>query len=150
MVKSIVYRAPRIIMILMAAAITAHFVVPGPVLIAQPYTYSGYVLIALGTAVMLWAWGLFKRAKTPLPSNEKPSTFVDTGPYRFTRNPMYLGMVAIVTGSAVAMATVPGLIASATFFMIMNYWTIPLEERSMEATFGEQYREYKKQVRRWL
>ena len=150
MVKSIVYRPPRIVMILLGAAITAHFIVPGPVLIAQRYSYSGYVLIALGTAVMLWAWGLFKRAKTPLPSNEKPGAFVVTGPYRFTRNPMYLGMVAILTGSAVTIATLPGFIATVVFFMIINYWIIPLEERSMEATFGEQYLEYKKQVRRWL
>ena len=150
MVKSIVCRAPRIIMILMGAAITAHFIVPGPMLIAQPYSYSGYVLIALGTAVMLWAWGLFKRAKTPLPSNEKPSVFVVTGPYRFTRNPMYLGMAIILTGSAIAMATLPGFIAALVFFMIINYWIIPLEERSMEATFGKQYLEYKKRVRRWL
>ncbi|MFC1476719.1 methyltransferase family protein [Fibrobacterota bacterium] len=131
MVKSIVYRAPRIIMILMGAAITAHFIAPGPVLIAQPYSYSGYVLIALGTAVMLWAWGLFKRAKTPLPSNEKPTTFVAAGPYRFTRNPMYLGMAAIVTGSAVAMATIPGFTAALAFFMIINYWIVPLVEENM-------------------
>lgn len=150
MVKSIVYRAPRIVMILLGSAITVHFVVPGPVLIAQPYSFSGYFLIALGTAVMLWAWGLFKRVKTPLPSNEKPSAFVVDGPYRFTRNPMYLGMAAILTGSAIAMATLPGFIAAVAFFMIMNYWIIPLEERSMEATFRKQYVDYRKRVRRWL
>ena len=150
MIESVVYRPPRVVMILLGAAIGANYIAPGPVLIPQPYSYIGYPLFALGIAVMLWSWGLFKKAKTPLPPNEKPSTFIVAGPYRFSRNPMYLGMMAIITGAAVVMATIPGFIAAAIFFTVINYWIIPLEEKSMETTFGMQYLKYKDRVRRWL
>ena len=63
---------------------------------------------------------------------------------------MYLGMVIILTGVAVLLGSITPFLVPAGFFITMNVVFIPDEERAMEETFGEQFLDYKKRIRRWL
>ena len=86
---------------------------------------------------------------SPLPI--KPTTaIVATGPYRFTRNPMYVGLAALYLGITLWVDSLwPVLFLPAVLFMIQRF-VIAREERYLEAKFGDQYRGYKARVRRWI
>lgn len=110
----------------------------------------GYLLIALGIALPVWGARIFKRVETNIIPYKSPDKLVTEGPFRFSRNPMYLGMILVLTGTAVRVGALEGLYFVALFFAVANWWYIPFEEGKMSAIFGEQFTDYKKQVRRWL
>ena len=71
-------------------------------------------------------------------------------PYTYTRNPMYLGLAAILFGFALFFGSPTMLIAPVLFFLVIDRMLIPEEEATMERLFGEQYVDYKRRVQRWL
>jgi len=75
---------------------------------------------------------------------------VAEGTYKFTRNPMYLGVTIALLGAAIFFGNALSFLSPLIFFLIMNYYFVPREEKLMENIFGKKYLEYKKQVRRWL
>jgi len=75
---------------------------------------------------------------------------VQDGFYRFSRNPMYLGMLLILTGIGIWLGNVLALLLAPAFIGIMTHWYIVREEQLLEARFGDQYRAYRQRVRRWL
>ncbi len=131
-------------------AVGLHFVIPIVKFIRTPYNYTGILLLGIGIWLNIWADKLFKKKGTTVNSFEKSSFFIEEGPFRFSRNPMYLGMVIILTGVAVLLGSITPFLVPAGFFITMNVVFIPDEERAMEETFGEQFLDYKKRIRRWL
>jgi protein-S-isoprenylcysteine O-methyltransferase Ste14 len=110
----------------------------------------GVLLVVLSLALLASAMISFRRARTsPVPI--KPTTaIVETGPYRFTRNPMYVGLAALYLGVTLWVDSLwPILFLPIALFMIQRF-VIAREERYLEAKFGDQYRGYKARVRRWL
>jgi len=75
---------------------------------------------------------------------------VVTGFYRFTRNPMYLGMVLVLIGWSIYLGSPLAIIGVVGFVLVMNHIQIKPEEIAMEAQFGQDYLEYKNTVRRWV
>ena len=143
-------RPPTIARALMMVAFALHAIVFG---LAAPFGRSmagGALLMAAGFVWMAWAWWHFRRAATPLPPTARPTMLVDEGPYRFGRNPMYLGMTVMMLGLGLA-AGVPFMaIAALNFVAIVAAVHIPHEEASMRRTFGGWYSDYAASVRRWL
>ncbi|MBY0423628.1 MAG: isoprenylcysteine carboxylmethyltransferase family protein [Parvularculaceae bacterium] len=144
---------PPIILLLFGAAMyagaryapTAPFDFPGR-------TALGAALALIGLATTAVAVGLFRRARTtvnPLaPSNAE--RLVVGGVYRLTRNPMYLGMLIVLLGLFFLFAEGLNIILPALFVITLTELQIKPEEKALEAKFGEDYRAYKKRVRRWL
>ncbi len=81
---------------------------------------------------------------------EEATALVTVGIFRFTRNPMYVGMFLMVFGSAFLMGSVGALIPLLIFMLIIRFNFVAGEERFMEAAFGQQYLDYKSKVRRWI
>ena len=110
----------------------------------------GALLCVAGAAMMLAATGLFRRLGTNvLPS--RPTTHIaTTGPYRWTRNPMYLGMTFIYAGLAIGFDGPVALALLPLVLIAIQTQVIAREERYLEAKFGDDYRRYKAEVRRWL
>lgn len=79
-----------------------------------------------------------------------PSTLVTTGPYRYSRNPIYLGVVLILLGFAIAFVSITVLICAITVFTFFWRFFVRWEEKKLEEAFGEEYLAYKTRVRRWL
>jgi protein-S-isoprenylcysteine O-methyltransferase Ste14 len=94
----------------------------------------------------------FRRAKTTInPMKAKnASSLVTGGVYRFTRNPMYLGMVLVLIGWAVFLASPITLIFVPLFVLYINRFQITAEERVLTSIFGSEYAEYKNRVSRWV
>lgn len=107
-------------------------------------------LIAPGVGLLLAASGLFRRAGTDVKPWKTATALVDSGVYRFTRNPMYLGMALLYAGLAFAFASAGALLLLPVVIGIIQTQVIAREERYLETKFGDVYREYKQRVRRWI
>lgn len=111
---------------------------------------STLALVGVGVS-MVGVWS-FKRAETtvnPL-KPETTSALVNSGVYRFTRNPMYLGFLMMLLGWAVFLANTLAAIGPPGFVWYMNRFQIIPEERALAARFGEAFWAYAERVRRWL
>jgi protein-S-isoprenylcysteine O-methyltransferase Ste14 len=78
------------------------------------------------------------------------TTIVDTGPYRFTRNPIYLGIFLGLVGLAIAFDSLWPLVTLVPFTLVIRYGVVAREEAYLERKFGHAYRRYRSRVRRWL
>lgn len=107
-------------------------------------------LIALGAALVLWCGWEFRRAGTPLMPFVEPTALVARGPYRFSRNPIYLGYTLSLTGVAALLGSSSPFVVLPLFLWIIQRRFVEPEERLLEQRFGEVYRAYKAQVRRWI
>ena len=112
--------------------------------------YAGVGLITLGVSIVLASAGLFKLRKTTLNPFGEPVTVVQDGFYRFSRNPMYLGMLLVLAGLGIWLGTLLALFIAPAFVAIMSRYYITREEQVLDARFGEMYRAYRKRVRRWI
>ena len=110
----------------------------------------GIASLALGFWVMTQAWKLFHQRGTAVHPFEESTRLVQEGPYRFTRNPMYLGIDLILLGISFFTGTPPAFLPPIAFFLTVNTAFVPYEEEKMETRFGEAYLLYKRRVRRWL
>jgi protein-S-isoprenylcysteine O-methyltransferase Ste14 len=110
------------------------------------------VLFCTGVALDVIALGYFLRARTTInPLNPgKASALVAGGIYRFTRNPMYLGMVTLLLAWAVYLSNVAALAGLALFVAYINRFQIEPEERALRARFGQEFDAYCRRVRRWI
>lgn len=110
----------------------------------------GLLLIAAGVGIAGWAVVNFRRAGTTIVPHREPSTLVETGPFRFSRNPIYLADMLILAGWCLMCGTIAGLILLAPLFAVLERRFIFPEEARLRATLGEPYLRYSKRVRRWL
>jgi protein-S-isoprenylcysteine O-methyltransferase Ste14 len=124
---------------------------PSPALLPLSPWPIGVVLVIAGFGLALRAALSFLRVGTELePASESNRALVVGGPFRFTRNPMYLGMLIATSGIALLVGAWSMALAPVTFFLWVNFIFIPFEEAKMERQFGGTYLAYKARVRRWL
>ncbi len=136
--------------ILLVLSVLLNFVFPVPAFLSPPSTYSGFLIIGFGLVLAFRSRSLFLKNATTLQLSEKPTSLVTSGPFRLSRNPIYLGMASVLSGVAVVLGTLVALVFPVLFVMLIEFFIIPGEERKLEKIFGEPYREYKKSVRRWI
>lgn len=113
---------------------------------------AGAVVMLSGLALDVLGLVVFLRARTtvnPL-KPDSSSAVVTTGIYRYTRNPMYLGMLLVLTGWVVYLAAPLALLAPVGFAAYITRFQILPEERILLEKFGEPYRDYLGRVRRWI
>lgn len=118
--------------------------------VQPPFAYAGLIIVFAGIGLSAIAAGMFVKAGTGLIPFEEATALVTGGIFRFSRNPMYVGMFLMVFGSAFLMGSVGALIPLLIFILIIRYNFVAGEERFMEATFGQSYLDYKSKVRRWF
>jgi protein-S-isoprenylcysteine O-methyltransferase Ste14 len=116
----------------------------------MPYYLIGSVCIIIGFAAMILSWLQFKRSDAAVCPTAKTSRIIMNGLYRYSRNPMYLGMFLILLGASFIMGTLPSIVAPAVFFLIIDKIFIPYEEEKLLLSFGDSYNEYLMATRRWL
>ncbi len=124
-----------------------HWVLPG--------RFAGLVgfavlLIAIAMALAVWAFNEFGAKRNPIDPRSLPTQLVTSGPYRYTRNPMYLGLLLILLAIAFWLGSIPMLMAPLSFWLFMNFSYIRREETKVASVLGQPYLEYLRQVRRWL
>jgi protein-S-isoprenylcysteine O-methyltransferase Ste14 len=112
---------------------------------------GGVVMIVAGIAVGLASVYSFRKASTTiLPAGRPTTAIVGSGPYRFTRNPMYVAMACAYIGISLMLNNLWALVLLPVVVIVVDTFVIRREERYLTAKFGEPYREYCARVRRWL
>jgi protein-S-isoprenylcysteine O-methyltransferase Ste14 len=143
-------RPPFVYLISLAAGVLIQIATPLsflPGTLAVPF---GVPLVVLAIALFSYSVAKFRAAGTPVPGGKPTTVIVRTGPYRVSRNPIYLAFsllqlgIAIWVNSLWLLATLVGAVA------IIHWVVIPREEHYLERRFGTQYSDYKASVRRWL
>ena len=113
--------------------------------------WLGVVLVAAGFTTSFWSASLFRREGTELnPTSETNKSLVVRGPFRFTRNPMYLGLVIFTLGIAFWSGSLPMFAVPLLVFATVNWAHIPFEEAKMHRQFGAAFDNYRRRVRRWI
>ncbi len=113
-------------------------------------SWWGIALIGAGLVLFMWAIPLFKKHATTIEPRGTPSALIAEGPYKFSRNPIYVGYILIALGIVVLVNDWVMLIAPLVFLSVVNWVVIPYEEEMLDAELGDAYRSYRARVRRWL
>ena len=116
----------------------------------QLATAAGSVAILLGLLLLVFAGGSFRQADTDMIPFREVRALVTDGVFRYTRNPMYLGMALILLGTSCTTGIVSGLAVPLLFVVIIEFRFIRPEEELLREQFGEDFEEYCRRVRRWL
>jgi protein-S-isoprenylcysteine O-methyltransferase Ste14 len=115
-----------------------------------PRIWAGAAVFAVGLALGIWAIATIRKAGSRIETSQPTTTIVAHGPYRFTRNPIYLGMFLGQTGLAIGFDSLWILITLIPFYLVLRYGVVAREEAYLERKFGDVYLGYKSRVRRWL
>jgi len=110
----------------------------------------GAFLVVVAIALCSFSFAKFRAAGTPVPARKPTTAIVRTGPYRFSRNPIYLAFSLFQFGIAMCVNSVWLLVTLVVALALIHYVVIPREEEYLERRFGAQYLDYKASVRRWL
>jgi protein-S-isoprenylcysteine O-methyltransferase Ste14 len=141
---------PVLLLIFIVAMLIAHFLIRQPTFAPRPYNFLGIVLMIVGVGIGLPAMLHFGRIKTNINTFNEPTVLVTGGVFRWTRNPMYLGMIVLLLGLAVLLGTLLPLLLAVIFAIIADRWYVRFEENAMRAKFGAAYEAYGSRTRRWL
>lgn len=124
--------------------------IPLPLMPAGIVRIVAGLLLAAGLILCVWSIGLFRRSKTSLAPVKPSAALVLSGPYQFTRNPIYLGFLCIYLAAGFWLSPIWALLLAPVVVVVVQRMAIEKEERYLERQFGEAYREYKARVRRWI
>lgn len=111
---------------------------------------AGGALAGTGLVLILWSAWWFWRKKTTIEPHHEPAALIVEAPYRLSRNPIYLGMLAIVTGAVVWLGALSALAVPFAFATVLTRRFIEPEEAALRRAFGPDAQAYLEQTRRWL
>ncbi len=130
--------------------VTLAYVAPIRPLLNEIWQYVGVGLMLIGFALILFMARRFRKTETTIIPDGKPSQLMETGLFAYSRNPIYVAMAVLLTGSGLASGQVWSLLIVPVFILLVQQIWIVKEEENLEAEFGQIYRNYKMRVRRWL
>ena len=113
-------------------------------------TPVGWFLLLVPSLLAFWAVGTFRRHKTVVHPRGNVTTIVRNGPFRFTRNPMYVTLMIMYIGGGLAFHLPWAAVLLVPVFLALHFGVIRPEEVHLRAKFGDAYLAYQRQVRRWL
>ena len=112
--------------------------------------YIGLAFVFVGLATLVLAYSSMARAKTTIDPRVHSSRIVTSGIYAYSRNPIYLGWFGLIAGRGLMNASVLALLVAVAMLLLLSWAVIVEEEKYLESKCGEEYRTYKRSVRRWL
>ena len=143
-------RPPLVYLGSIVLGVIFHFIWPIALLPRGVSPLFGALVALLAIALFVFAVRTFRAAGTPVPARKPTTAIVRTGPYRFSRNPIYLAFSLLQLGVAIWVDSLWLLGTLVAAVALIHYVVIPREEQYLERRFGSQYLEYKASVRRWL
>jgi protein-S-isoprenylcysteine O-methyltransferase Ste14 len=148
--KTLQIKPPTYLLIALILMLGMHFSLPITKLILSPWNLLGLLPLTVGIVINLIADQTFHKANTTVSPFEAPSALVMQGPYRFTRNPMYLGFVLILLGVAALLGSLSPYVIVLGYGLLVDRMFIPMEEQYLAAGFGVKWETYKIHTKRWL
>ncbi len=127
-----------------------HWFWPLPIVDHPATPWVGRAILFPGLALHLWGVLSMKRHRTPINPYHPPKMVVSSGPFRISRNPLYVGLNLVLLGLVLILNSIAGLVVILTLFAIVHFGVILPEERYLERKFGDAYGRYQRMVRRYL
>lgn len=141
---------PLIYLVLFGLGLLLHQIVPFSIPPVFPARMLALIFGAGGVLLIVWCNLLFRRAHTSLVPVKPTQALVVSGPYKLTRNPMYLGLLWVYIAAALWLGLAWALILVPLLVLAVQRLAIAKEERYLERAFGDTYRQYQAHVRRWI
>jgi protein-S-isoprenylcysteine O-methyltransferase Ste14 len=145
-----IVRPPLVYLTSIAAGLLLHSAWPRRLVPAGVSVPLGVATVTLAVVLFVAAVRTFRAAGTPVPGNEPTTAIVRSGPYRWSRNPIYLAFSLLQLGIAFWVNSLWLLVTLVPAFLLMSLVVIPREEAYLEARFPSDYPSYRQSVRRWL
>ncbi len=136
--------------LLASLPVAAGKLAPRPALVPAPLNLLGGPLLVGGLALATWSISVMRAAGTTLRLDEAPASVVTSGPFRASRNPLYLGALVAVLGECMLVGSLASFLFPVAYFVGLDRIVVPREEAALAHRFGDTYREYCSRVRRWL
>jgi protein-S-isoprenylcysteine O-methyltransferase Ste14 len=134
----------------LGAGLLLHWVVPSHPLPALTARVLGGLLVVGSGVIAKWGETTMRRAGTNVDPRQPSLALVVAGPFRFSRNPLYLSLTGLYLGIALLFNALWPLLLAVPLLLVVHWGIIKREERYLEARFGEPYRAYCRRVRRWV
>ena len=141
---------PVLLLMAVVLMVVLHYVLPVGRWLAWPWRALGALPIAVAVLVGFWGAVQFRRHDTTIIPFEHSTALIAKGPYRYSRNPLYISMTLILVGLWILLGSLSPVVVVPLFVWWISTRFIANEERHLEAQFGRTYLEYKTKVRRWL
>lgn len=146
-----IVRPPIAWALAVVAGLVLQWLYPLPFLPATvPAGWVGGLVFLAGLALLFWSAATFRRAGTAVQASVPTSSIVAEGPYRYSRNPIYVAMFLGLAGVAIGFDSLWHVILLVPFYLVIRYGVVAREEAYLARKFGEIYLGYKRSVRRWL
>jgi protein-S-isoprenylcysteine O-methyltransferase Ste14 len=146
----VIAKPPLLYLGTLALGIGFDLLVPAPIPLHDLRWPLAAILFVAGLALVAVCFRRFQAAGTNVPTWMPTTALVTSGPYRFSRNPIYLALTALYLGLAIGYGSLWPLVLLVPLLIVMRYGVIGREERYLEGKFGEPYRAYRSSVRRWI
>ena len=108
------------------------------------------ILILSGISLVFVSFRFMRKMKTTFIPDGTPEVLISSGPFKFSRNPIYLGMLTVLVGVAFLMSSLSAIIIAYVFGIIINFTWIAHEEKKLQELFSEDWENYSSKVRRWI
>jgi len=145
----VIVRPPVLYVAALAAMLLLRWVWPVPILGGAAF-WPGVALVVLGVRILVWGRRTLVAGGTNVDPSLPSTAVVTSGPYRFSRNPLYLGLAIVYLGLTLVFDALWGIVLLALALIVMHLGVIQREERYLERKFGDGYRQYRTAVRRYL
>lgn len=141
---------PLFFVVSLAIGVGLHLLWPIPLWAGHRLWVVGIILIVPALAITLWAHHVLAQAHTTIRPDRASAALVTTGPFAWTRNPLYVTLCIASASVALFINDAWPLLTTVLLWLALNYIVIPNEERHLRDRFAEQYNEYARRVRRWV
>lgn len=141
---------PTYLLVAIILILLLHFTFPVATIVQIPLNLIGLFPLVIGVALNLIADRDFKRNQTTVKPYEESGTLITNGVYRFSRHPMYLGFVLILLGISLLLGSISPSVIVIAFTILLEIVFIRVEEKMLNETFQEEWRQYKSKARRWI
>src|SRR5881394_1331489 len=141
---------PLLYGVALAAGLLMQWLAPRPILSSNAHYWAGGVLLASGVLLAIWGRRVMEQAGTNVNPTLPTTALVAAGPFRFSRNPLYVALTLIYVGLALLTNALWVLVLIVPVLFVTHYGVVRREERYLEARFNDAYREYRSRVRRYL
>ena len=139
-----------VLALLLGLMVLLHWAAPSGKLLRHPITYLGALPVLIGAIIGALGLHQLLKARTTVKAFHQPDRLVSDGIFRYTRNPIYLGAVLILSGACILMGVHCLLIPAAIFMIIAGRWFVRVEEGMLARKFGKAWEEYRARTPRWI
>jgi protein-S-isoprenylcysteine O-methyltransferase Ste14 len=149
-VPNVLILPPLLYGLALAVGFLVQWIAPRPIVSSNAGYWIGGVLLASGVFLAIWGRRVMERAGTNVNPTLPSTALVATGPFLFSRNPLYVALTLIYVGLALLANALWVLVLIVPVLLVMHYGVVRREERYLEARFADAYREYRSRVRRYV